>query len=969
VAEGGIGSVSVEVVPAAERFWRRFEQQTRAGAAAAGERSRSEFDRTFSRGPATVRVRADTTEARAQMAALNRQANSSSGVFEKLVKTAITLAPAAVPIAAAAGAAAAEFGALGVTAALTLKGLKADLQGAGKDAAGAAGLVDSLKASVNDLARTSAHGALPGLAEATEKLHAALPGVNAELSTQAQVLGEVTSHLAGGLVGGFQTFAPLLSEVAGSVDRIAAKFETWATGPGGAKLGQTLEQDYARVAPIIDDIAQAVVHVVEAAHTPGLGILTSLGLLSRVVEDFPTPALEAIIAGFVSFRTINALSGVISTFATGVQSGYARLTASSVASAAATEAANLQVAASAATEAAVIAESQARAAAAYAAAQLEIAQATVGTEAALSGLAAASVAAATEQATAAAAAAEAAAASAAEIGAAAELAAAESTAAAEAASFSWSAMLGPVGIAVGAVALLGISFLGTSDDTQRATGSLQDYTQALVQSHGAIDSAVRERVASNTTLLGDVDEIRKAGLTLGVVVDDITNLKNPTLETIDAITKAFHSGKISRREWEDLLTDIHGQGVAFKDASVQAGAESAALTHVSAAVSQQSGLLHTNAGAFLAARDAAKKSTEQAQAQTVQWQVENSAGRLLAETLDKLAGKSLSFAQAENQFQSQLVTMAQALQQGGKGLQGLSSDAIQNRANLLQLVQGAQQTAEAYGEMTGSSLKGRKELIKLRQQIIDNAVAHGEDRSQVEKYIDSVLKIPTKAGTEITLKDAQAKAEARALQRYIKSLDWAVNVQAKGSTVTAKGGIHIGGLATGGGLPEGWAAVGERGAELVHKSGPVVQVFSHQQSKRIVASSGMRAPGFAGGTGGPGDVVSISQSDSKAPKAKKGPGPTYTVAGQSYSSLQAAENAAKRLFKAQVALGVRIDDKDLTSFRPRCRGRCRRRSRRSRRCTTMRGSWGSATSWRRNCATRTSTSTRSSVTGSARRTS
>lgn len=55
------------------------------------------------------------------------------------------------------------------------------------------------------------------------------------------------------------------------------------------------------------------------------------------------------------------------------------------------------------------------------------------------------------------------------------------------------------------------------------------------------------------------------------------------------------------------------------------------------------------------------------------------------------------------------------------------------------------------------------------------------------------------------------------------------------------------GRATGGGLPEGWAAVGEQGPELVHKSGASVQVFSHSQSKAMAGMFGS-VPGFAKGT-------------------------------------------------------------------------------------------------------------------------
>jgi hypothetical protein len=848
-------------------------------------------------------------------------------MFEKLIKAAITLSPAIAPVAAAAGAAVAEFGALGVTGILALKGLKAELQGTGSEAQVTSALVVTLKESLNELSKTAAENALPGLAEATTKLRSDLPALNDEIGRQGRLLGDVASHLTGGLVGGFSTFGPVLDEVSGSVDRIAAKFEAWATGPGGAHLAKVLGDDYARVAPIIDDVAGAVVHLVSAAHASGLGILSELQLLARVVDDFPTPVLEGIIATFVSARTISAAVGAFNSVSGALQTLDSKTTKFALrqaAAAASTEAANAQVAASAAAEAAAVAESQAAVAAAYAASQREIAVATLGTETELTGLAAVSVQAAEEQAAAAALAAEAAVASAAEIGAAAETAAAESAAASEAAAFSWSAMLGPAGIVVGAVALLGLTFLGQGRDTQQATQDIRQYTDALVASNGVVTDGIRADIAKQLSQQGLITAAAKYGLTVRDLTDYVLGQGsaqgkvNAVLDAgwraTDKNTSSWHSFTDAAFKLGPGLTALKGNIAAATGAAL---AENEAMAGVSDTVTHQAGLLHTTASAYLDAKDAASKSTQQSRKQTLQWQIENNAGQLLAQTLDKLAGKKLSFAQAENQFQSQLVTLAQTLEQGSSALTGLSSDAIQNRSNLLQLVQGAEQTAEAFGNMKGSALAGRKELIKLRQQIIDNAVAHGEDRKEVEKYVDSVLKIPTRRGTEITLNDAKARAKARDLRNYLNSLHATVAVGAS----YKRGDPGLPGLAAGGGAPDGWFSVGEAGPELVHKSAAAVQVFSNSQSRAIVASTGMRAPGFAGGTN-PGDIVTVSQSDNKTPKqrTKKGPGPKYTVAGQIYSSFQAAENAASRLFKADVQLGVKIDDKDLTAFRHALKG-------------------------------------------------
>jgi hypothetical protein len=595
------------------------------------------------------------------------------------------------------------------------------------------------------------------------------------------------------------------------------------------------------------------------------------------------------------------------------------------AAAASTRGANAQVAASAAAEAAAVAESQATVAAAYAASQREIAVATLGTETELTGLAAVSVQAAEVQAAAAALAAEAAVASAAEIGAAAETAAAESAAAAEAAAFSWSAMLGPAGIVVGAVALLGLTFLGQGRDTQQATQDIRQYTDALVASNGVVTDGIRADIAKQLAQQGLITAAAKYGLTVRDLTDYVLGQGGAQAKVnavLDAGWKATDKNTSSWNSFTDAafklgpgLTALKGNIAAATGAAL---AENEAMAGVSDTVTRQAGLLHATAGAYLDAKGAAAKSTEQSRKQTLQWQIENNAGQLLAETLDKLAGKKLSFAQAENQFQSQLVTLAQTLQQGSGALTGLSSDAIQNRANLLQLVQGAEQAAQAYGDLKGSSLAGRRELIKLRKQIIDNAVAHGEDRKQVEEYVDSVLKIPTKAGTEVTLNDAKARAKARDLRNYLNSLHATVALQA-----TFKHGDPGLQVASGGYISGPGSGTSDSIPARLSNGEFVVNARQTSKHRSLLESVNSASAGFAGGglVGDPGDVVTVSQSDTKhPPRQKKGPGPTYTVAGQKYSSFQAAENAASRLFKADVQLGVKIDDKDLTSFRAALKG-------------------------------------------------
>lgn len=121
MAEGGIGSVSVEVVPSAEHFWERFVEKTRPGALRAGEQVgavlRDGIQAQLDRG-VDVRVRADTGTARADIASVGSAADSSAASMSNLIKVGLALSPALIPIAAvgAAGLATIALGAKKATA-------------------------------------------------------------------------------------------------------------------------------------------------------------------------------------------------------------------------------------------------------------------------------------------------------------------------------------------------------------------------------------------------------------------------------------------------------------------------------------------------------------------------------------------------------------------------------------------------------------------------------------------------------------------------------------------------------------------------------------------------------------------------------------------------------------------------------------------------------------------------------------
>jgi hypothetical protein len=201
------------------------------------------------------------------------------------------------------------------------------------------------------------------------------------------------------------------------------------------------------------------------------------------------------------------------------------------------------------------------------------------------------------------------------------------------------------------------------------------------------------------------------------------------------------------------------------------GLTGTALDAQSTKLSMLAGMYGSSVAAISGAQDAEKKTEDQLALTTLQMQLQNDAGGLLKQQLDLLAGKSISFEQAQNSFERQLINSTQAIKTNGGAIDGNSEAAVTNRGNLLNLVTSAQQSAEAYGTMTGSAEDARQKLITQRDAIINNAVANGQNKEAVERYIDSILKIPAKVPpTKVDVDKAEAELKLQGFQTAINNL-------------------------------------------------------------------------------------------------------------------------------------------------------------------------------------------------------
>jgi hypothetical protein len=334
----------------------------------------------------------------------------------------------------------------------------------------------------------------------------------------------------------------------------------------------------------------------------------------------------------------------------------------------------------------------------------------------------------------------------------------------------------------------------------------QDYTQALKDDNDAIGEHVRLQAAKALADSGAFDAARQLGIaqvtltsaamgnadalnSVSTAVDaakgKITAMKAPTEGQSIAMTTAGTAAK-GLNNAIDTVTGAVGSNIAAINRGKQANTDIAVATDAhSIAVQQLAARYGMSVSAYQAATGATKQQAASATAAAQAMFLEGDAAGLLKNALDKVNGKAISAAQAQNAFDSAIANSDKHVNAAGKtinrasaSLDGFSSAAVQNRVELVSQVTSLEGVAEAMRNNGATTDATRKKMIDMRTQIINNAVAHGEDKDAVTRYIDSLLKIPAKIPpTKLEVDDAAAKAEIAAFNHLVAGITSQKSVQ------------------------------------------------------------------------------------------------------------------------------------------------------------------------------------------------
>lgn len=739
------------------------------------------------------------------------------------------IAPAALPIAGVLSGA--FIGALPTVAALIIgiKGISDEMKSGALAGTVYAQDISTLQGEWATLKQTAAGGLLPGIDQAVRTSSPLFKVLNGDIGVMSAQIGHIAGSAAPALLTIFTELNPLFVTFGNLIDRGAGELEHWAQSSTGVSSFVAYTQaELPQVMQMLGNLVQLFGHVVQAAAPMGGVILGGLELLVRVLDELPIGTLQTLVpllvAGYAALKTYEGVTTIVG----GVNRALASMATAAAGGAAAERAAALEsTAAAAQRRASILADNAA------------IAESTAGSTAEqIAAYQAASAAATT---------------AAERTAVAAATAAAEVDAAGEAASIGWAGFIPVLGAAAVGLGILTGAFGGGQKAAMAVKQAEDSYAESVKESTDALNQA---NIAQTNKNLADdqslqlLDQLNDKNHELSISYGDLTAAINGSATQFGAVQQ-----KLAQEGLKDPFTSQgHAALSLFGNvATLRQGLQAQIKTQeqLNVAAEQSLGLNDQQAAsaarlyglvgvdgvnAYLAATQAAQKSTDQARQQTIQWQMEGDAADLLKQAIDALSGKQLDAAQAENQFEQSILSLAQGVQGGSTALTGMSAAAVTNRGNLISAAQSAETAAEAYGNVNKSGEAGRQKLIQLRQQLIDGAVAAGENRTAVTQLIDSILKIPAKADTNIQTNADKVAATIDAFQRKVDGLHGKVITV----SVDATGAID---------------AITQVGDMINHISGGVSTGFSLTGSGKqgnayggtvLAAAGGMTVPGFGG---------------------------------------------------------------------------------------------------------------------------
>jgi hypothetical protein len=634
-----------------------------------------------------IDIDVNAEEAVARLRAVGEEADRTGKSIEKASKDAKAkginplaaaigiLGPAIAPIGAAAVGLGAGFGAMGAAGVLAIMGIKREMEEGTSLGLRYKSALDDAKGVLDGITHSGAEAFFGSLTQIIATLKSHTGALTPLLSEMTTYLGQSATNLVDAALTAFETFRPVIREVAAYVVDLTRRLNDGAQGDGFKSFVDYVAGVLPSVISTVESLVMAVGNIAAAASPLGGVVLDALNGIASAINAIDPTILQvvAVAAGsaYTAFVAYRALSFIPSFFT------------------------------------------------------------STGTSAAAAG-------------------------------------AGMETASRGARALQ--ASMGIISIAIGAATAVYSAFASRNQEVATATAN---YTDALIQSNGAINENVRLVALKKAQDDGALDRAKMLGLTTNDVVDaylgqaDALGKIEPAY---DAAAKAqlakVNAGQADASTMSDLL-------VAYLEFKNNVGDSGEALK--GAKVAQQQHNEVVRAGATAQGDYAGKVYTA-----TDYIEEQKTALEAWKTAADAAITQTLSLEGAHDAATQRLKEANKAVRESNGNLKGNSDKALQARESVRSYAEAKLREASEVQKATGSNVKANGVIEAGRKALYDSMRQAGLTKAEAQRLIDKYLQIPKSIKTNVDLASETAQRRAQLLK------DTMAAIRSKTITITVK---------------------------------------------------------------------------------------------------------------------------------------------------------------------------------------
>ncbi|MGR7002817.1 phage tail tape measure protein [Yinghuangia aomiensis] len=299
-----------------------------------------------------------------------------------------------------------------------------------------------------------------------------------------------------------------------------------------------------------------------------------------------------------------------------------------------------------------------------------------------------------------------------------------------------------LGVAAGIVSIFG-------GKKREATVDVQQFTAAIKQDSGALGQNTRALALQELERLG----AGKAAAKFGIAMEDVVAASLGDAEALARVNARLAEVGQHMGDYGGDIVDVAKQAGGLRDA-----------------IGEVTDATKDGQAAQQRAKEVMGETGDQSKITADQLGEQKSAADQLREALDKLNGVHISSTQSAISFQDSVAKLRDSIDENGRSLDIETAKGRENMSAFLSAASAANDHAQAVADETGSIQSGSAALGEHIEQLRKTLGQMGYNKDQIDKLIDTYLKVPTNVSTDVSTNANGAAADVGRLNQKLDNL-------------------------------------------------------------------------------------------------------------------------------------------------------------------------------------------------------